>query len=135
MINHDQRLRDLLTQSGFSFDRPDPQPAWAAFKRFAATPLPGLEPFAASYECFHVDDRDDVLWLSFMRRFDPVVSPFACGCLFSRPVPPELLSVNASDWWWPEHGTLPEWFSQVEQHRTFKLATALPGWRWEGFAD
>jgi hypothetical protein len=127
-------MRDLLLGGGFAFDDPDPRRGWEAFKVFVRTSLPGLETYTVGYECLHVDDRDDVLWLSFVRRFHPDTGVPDCGCVFSRAVPVKLWAVNDFNWWWPEHGTLAEWFSEVERMRTFGVCTGMAGWRWEGFA-
>jgi hypothetical protein len=131
MSEPERVMRDLLRCGGFSFDEPDPRRASEAFKAFARTPLPDLGTLAVGYECFHVDDRDDVLWLNFAPRFDPDAGVRDCGCLLSRIVPAELRAVNDS-WWWSEHGTREESFRVVEQKRMFRACMDLAGWR---FAD
>lgn len=135
-------MRDLLVERGFSFDRPDVRCAWEAFKVSATMPIPGLPPYCVGYECEHVSDRDDVLWLSFTRRsdselagYDPQLgyaSDFGCG--FSSVVPQHLGGAHESRWWWPQCESFSEWVSSVESMRAFNACIDLKHWRWEGFS-
>jgi hypothetical protein len=103
----DLLMRLYLQEAGIDFDRPAPSLAWAAFQRLAVRPLPGLVTVTLGYSCEHCDDRDDNLWLGFMRRLEESSgSGWSCGCLLSIAVPPDLMGVHEPFWWWQEHGTL-----------------------------
>jgi hypothetical protein len=125
-----------LEDAGFDFGRPDPRLAWVAFQHFAVRTLPGLFTVTAGYFCEHFPDRDDGLWLGFMRRLEePSGSGWSVGCLFSVDVPQDLWGVNERHWWWEEHGKLEEWRATVEGMRVFERCLTLSGWRWEGFSE
>ena len=132
----DVLMRLNLQEAGFDFDRPAPRLAWAAFQRFAVRPLPGLVTVTVGYFCEHCDDRDDNLWLGFMRRLEESSgSGWSCGCLLSIAVPPDLMGVHEAFWWWQEHGTLEEWRATVVGMRSFQRCLTMSGWRWEGFSE
>jgi hypothetical protein len=73
-------MRSILVEASFDFARPDPRLAWECFKRFIHLPLPGVSTTTISFECMQVDDRDDVLWLSFMRHLEQGEYGL-CGCV------------------------------------------------------
>jgi hypothetical protein len=123
---------DLLVRRGFSTEEPDILLAWDAFTEFAAAPIPSMPDFCVGYVCFHESDRDEVLWLEFVRQNEAGVR---CGCVFSRVVPKELWGVSESWWWWPEHGTLADWVARVELMTGFNICPYLSGWEWEGFCS
>lgn len=135
-------MRGLLLERGFSFDRPDVRCAWEAFKVFATIPMAGLPPYCVGYECEHVSDRDDVLWLSFARRSHPELAGYDqglgyaadFGCGFSCVVPQHLWGTHESRWWWPECEFFSKWASHVENMHAFKACMDLKNWRWEGFS-
>ncbi|WP_435009677.1 hypothetical protein P12x_000926 [Tundrisphaera lichenicola] len=125
-----------LAAVGFDERCPDPAAAWAAFREFASTPLPDALTVSVGYECFHVSDRDDVLWLTFERSLDVGAGTgWMCGCCLARTVPETMWSVTDSDWWWPESGTLPRWFAEVERRPSFRDCLSLDGWRWVGLSS
>jgi hypothetical protein len=130
----DAEMDRCLREVGFVPERPDPALAWEAFKAFVGRPLAGLTTITVGYECFNVDDRDDVLWLSFVRQVEDAAGMgWGCGCVFSRAVPKEMSGVSKGDWWWAEHGTLAAWIAGVEASASFRACVGLGGWRWEGF--
>ena len=63
-------MRQSLAAADFDFDRPDPRLAWAAFRAFAARPLPGVVTVNVGVECYNAADRDGVLWLEFARSLE-----------------------------------------------------------------
>ena len=128
-------MRQSLAAADFDFDRPDPRLAWAAFRAFAARPLPGVVTVNVGVECYNAADRDGVLWLEFARSLEgPGGVGWRCGCLLSRPVPADLAAVSESLWWWAEHGTQVEWAAAAEQLPGFSTCLRLCGWQWEGFS-
>jgi len=131
------RLMELrLQEVGFIFDKPSLRVAWAAFRSFAPVPLAGLSTITVGFSCDNADYRDDVLWLSFMRRLEePSGLGWSCGCLFSIRVPEDLRGIADKNWWWPEHGGLDDWAAAVEAMPAFQRCCALDGWRWEGFSE
>jgi hypothetical protein len=125
-----------LQGAGFDFDHPDSGLAWVAFQRFAVRPLPGLVTVTVGFCCEHFSDRDDRLWLGFMRRLEePSGTGWSCGCLLSVVVPQDLWGVDEANWWWEEHGTVEEWRATVEGMRAFLRCMTLSGWRWEGYSE
>ncbi len=132
----DALMRLDLQETGFDVDRPTPRLAWAAFRHFAVRPLPGLVTVTVGYFCEHCDDRDDKLWLGFMRTLEePSGSGWSCGCLLSIAVTHDLMGTYERFWWWREHGTLEEWRATVEGMPAFQRCLAMSGWRWEGFSE
>lgn len=130
----DDSMRRDLQELGF--DRPAPGLAWTAFRRFAARPLAGLATVTVGYFCEHVADRDDTLWLGFMRRLEePPGTGWSCGCLLRTTVPRELTGVNDALWWWPEHGSLDAWRAAVEQRQALQKCLLVEIWRWAGFSE
>jgi len=132
----DSEMRALLDERRFNFDQPSLPIAWSAFTEFVRHPLEGLDTDTFGVEISQFDDRDDVLWVSFMRRVqEPDGSGWSCGCLLSCTTPRELVGVQESCWWWAEHGTIEQWISDVERKRAFAAVTTLNGWNWEGFSE
>lgn len=132
----DTLMERLLVGRGFDFAVPSLPAAWLAFTDFARSPLAGLRTVTIGVEFCQFDDRDDVLWVSFMRRFEEADgSGWSCGCLLSRTSPSALVRVQESRWWWAEHGTLEQWISEVEQMPAFVATSALDGWHWEGLSE
>jgi hypothetical protein len=138
----DDLMRRLLTEAGLDFDRPEPRVAWECFKRFVRLPIPGVSTLTVGFECSQADDRDDVLWLAFVRRFEEPAGHgcggigWSCGCLFRlTATPPPMLGANDAHWWWAEHGTIEAWAEEVERRPTFARCPALDGWAWEGFSE
>jgi hypothetical protein len=128
-------MQQSLSEVGFDFARPEPTLEWAAFRAFAARPLPGIVTINVGVECNHVADRDGVLWLELARSLEgPGGVGWRCGCLLSRPVPVELVAVSEALWWWAEHGTLTEWAADAERLPAFAACLALDGWQWDGFS-
>lgn len=131
-------MLDLLSEANFDFAHPDPRIAWECFKRFAALSIPQLTTITIGFECLQYDDRDDVLWLSFVRQFEePATADGAgsIGCLLRRTAPPEMIGKRAQNWWWAEHGTIEEWAADVERMPSFRRCLALDGWTWEGISE
>lgn len=134
--NADSVMQECLVGRQFDFERPSLPCAWAAFTEFVRLPLHGLATVTVGVEFAQFDDRDDVLWVSLMRRVAaPDGTGWSCGCLLSRASPPDLVGVQQSHWWWAEHGTIEKWISEVEQMPAFLTTTALDGWKWEGFSE
>ena len=132
----DELMRQELVRASFAFDRPRPAAGWAAFKSFVARPVPGQKRVTIGFACAHAADRDDTLWLEFARQLEDEVSGdgHKCGCGFSRPVPTDLAGLEKGNWWWPEHGSLEQWFGDVEAMPEFKRCAELDGWRFEGYS-
>jgi hypothetical protein len=129
-------MQGLLIDRKFDFDRPSLAIAWTAFKEFIRLPLEGPITVTLAVEFSQFRDRDDILWVSFMRELrDPDGVGWSCGCLLSRRAPRELVGVGQGRWWWPEHGTIEEWISDVEQMDVFGAVIALDGWRWQGLSE
>ncbi len=132
----DSAMQRSLVERAFDFDKPSLQIAWSAFTEFIRLPLDGLAAATFGVDFSQFDDRDDVLWVSFMRRFqEPDGTGWSCGCLMSRTAPRELLGIQQSRWWWAEHGTIEQWISDVEHMHLFTEVVALGGWKWEGFSE
>jgi hypothetical protein len=130
-----EAMRRLLADAGFDFGRPDPRVAWTCFKAFASVPILGVTAHTVGFECIQYDDRDDVVWLSFLRDVggpDETDVRWQVGCAFSRIAPPHLRGASAANWWWPEHGTLDAWARDVERMAAFRDCVSLDGWKWEG---
>jgi hypothetical protein len=132
----DELMRQELIRASFDFDRPQPARAWAAFKSFVMHPVAGQRTVTIGFSCSHAADRDQTLWIEFARQLEDEVSGIGqnCGCGFSRPVPLDLAGVEKGNWWWPEHGTLEEWFLVVEAMPEFNRCAELDGWRFEGYS-
>jgi len=129
-------MQRLLVERQFDFSSPSLRIAWAAFIEFVRVPLDGLATVTFGVEFSQFDDRDDVLWVSFMHRVEVSdCGGWSCGCLLSRTAPRDLIGVQQSRWWWAEHGTIEQWISDVERMPSFTSAVALDGWRWEGFSE
>ena len=128
-------MRNYLIQTGFDFNNPKPYLGWTSFKRFAALPVSNVKTVTIGFECINYSDRDDVLWLSFMRRFESPDFGWSCGCLFSTSVPDDLKDKSESLWWWDEHGTLEQWTADVEAISSFEICMNLKNWKWEGFSE
>jgi hypothetical protein len=132
----DDMMRRCLREVGFDMDRPDLHLAWSAFKYFIVQDVPQVQTLTAGYECNNQPDRDEILWLSFMRRVEESAGiGWSCGCLLSIQVPMELQGVGDSCWWWPEHGSLPEWQTAVESRQVFQRCLAPGPWRWEALSE
>jgi hypothetical protein len=131
-----EELNALLVRQGFDFAAPDPAIAWRIFKEFVQIDLPGHTTIQIGYECLHVWDRDDVLWLQFAWHFEGGVLEPVAGCLLAREVPREMAKVSENLWWSPEQESNdPDWsleafFAAVEDKPEFKLCMELGGWRW-----
>jgi hypothetical protein len=126
-------MQQALGAAGFDSEAADLGVAWETFRKFAEMPLRPLQTATVGYECFHVDDRDDVLWVMFVRQVeDDAEIGWQIGCVFSRPVPAELWGIAESNWWWREHGGFAEWVAEVEGMKGFRACMAMGGWRWEG---
>lgn len=132
----DQLILSELARASFDFERPRPLVAWEAFKSFVVRPIPGQKTISIGFSCYHSSDRDQTLWLEFARQLEDEASRIGqnCGCGFSRPVPADLNGINKSSWWWAEHGTIEQWFRDVESTPAFNLCIALDGWRWEVYS-
>lgn len=132
----DELMREELIRAAFDFDRPQPAAGWAAFKSFVAQPIAGQKTVTIGFSCSHAADRDQTLWLEFARQLEDEVSGLGqkCGCGFSRPVPIDLAGTEKRNWCWPEHGTLEQWFRDVEAMPEFKRCAELDGWRFEGYS-
>lgn len=134
--NADFLMQKCLFKHQFDFENPSLLDAWVAFTEFVRLPLEGLVTETVGVEIEQYDDRDDVLWVSMMRRFDALDGTgWSCGCLLSRASPPDLAGVRQGRWCWTEHETLEKWVSEVEQMPVFTKVIALDGWKWEGFSE
>jgi hypothetical protein len=132
----DKLMQQLLIEAGFNVNAPQASVAWHAFKTFVERPLSEGDTVTFGFECNQYGDRDNVLWLSFMRHITVRNgSGWSCGCLFSRIRPPDLQDVHDRLWWWPEHGTIDQWATDVERRSTFVRCLELDGWKWEGFSE
>ena len=132
----DFAMQRSLAERAFDFDKPSLQIAWSAFTDFIRIPLAGLTTITFGAEFSQFDDRDDVLWVSLMRRVQELDGTgWSCGCLLSRPAPKELRGIQQSRWWWAERGTIEQWISDVEHMGPFMEVVALGGWKWEGFSE
>ncbi|CAA9523790.1 MAG: hypothetical protein AVDCRST_MAG91-2364 [uncultured Sphingomonadaceae bacterium] len=132
----DDLMRGELVRASFDFERPQPSTGWSAFKSFVAQPLPGHKTLTVGFACSHAADRDSTLWLEFARQLEDEVTGIGhnCGCAFSRLVPADLSGIEEENWWWSEHGTVEEWFRDVEAMPEFKRCVELDGWRFEGYS-
>ena len=132
----DELMRAELARAAFDFDRPRPSVAWGAFKSFVARPIAGQKTLSLGFSCSHAADRDSTLWLQYARQLEDEVTGIgqACGCAFSRTVPRDLIGVERANWWWPGHGTVDQWFRDVEAMPEFAGCTALDDWRFEGYS-
>ena len=132
----DELMRDSLARASFDFDRPHPLVAWEAFKSFVVQPVPGQKTVTIGFTCYHASDRDQTLWLEFARQLVDEASGIGqnCGCGFSRPVPADLNVIDKGNWWWAEHGTIAQWFRDVEAMPEFRRCVELDGWRFEGYS-
>jgi hypothetical protein len=109
-------MQGLLIDRKFDFDRPSLAIAWTAFKEFIRLPLEGPITVTLAVEFSQFRDRDDILWVSFMRELrDPDGVGWSCGCLLSRRAPRELVGVGQGRWWWPEHGTIRSGFQMLSR--------------------
>ncbi|MCP4106085.1 MAG: hypothetical protein GY749_11190 [Desulfobacteraceae bacterium] len=133
-IDSEKLLNNYLSELNFRFDSPNPNIAWSAFQRYISEPHPEIDAITITigYECLHVWDRDNILWLSFMRRLEGF---YSYGCLLSIEVPETLTAVSDSNWWWAEHGTRSEWCKDVQKMSSFQICMQLKGWCWEGFSE
>jgi hypothetical protein len=132
----DSAMQRSLVERAFDFNRPSLQIAWSAFTEFIRMPLDGLTTVTFGAEFHQFADRDDVLWVNFMRRIQELDGTgWSCGCSLSRVAPRELRGIQQSRWWWSEHGTIDEWMSDVERMRPFAEVVVLEGWKWEGFSE
>lgn len=130
----EDEMRAALDGVGFDYGRPDPQVAWWAFLDFIGRPLPGLTTATIGVTCYNADDRDDVLWLEYVRELEgPGEVGQLCGCVLTRTVPAELRGVSRNHWWWAEHGTIAEWGAYAQEMPEFAACLELVGWKWEGF--
>jgi hypothetical protein len=132
----DSIMKRSLVKRNYDFDRPSLPIAWAAFTEFIRVPLQGLTTVTFGAEFSQFRDRDDVLWVSFMRQVQESDGiGWSCGCLLSRLAPRELVGVEQGRWWWAEHGTIEQWISEVEHMAPFTVVIALDGWKWEGLSE
>jgi hypothetical protein len=132
----DERVRLALSAAKFDFARPDPRLAWQAFKAFAAENVPELTTTTIGYSAYNASDRDDVLWLSFVRTFEQHDGVgWHAGCVLTRSVPSSLRGVDDQGWWWAENLTLDAWCSEVEKNPVFRECMTLADWTWSGFSD
>jgi len=132
----DTLMQQLLLEAGFDFRHPNALSAWQAFKVFVQRPLSEGTTVTFGFECEQASDRDNTLWLSFMRHIEEAdQSGWSCGCLLSRDSPPDLLGVHDRLWWWPEHGTINQWAADVEMNAIFEHCMNLDSWKWEGFSE
>lgn len=129
-------MRRELVRASFDFDRPQLLVGWEAFKSYVLQPVPGKKTITVGFSCYHAADRDRTLWLEFPREFEDTATGLGqkCGCGFSRPVPADLVGVDKANWWWAEHGTLGDWFREVEATPEFIRCSALEDWRFEGYS-
>jgi hypothetical protein len=132
----DELMRRELVRASFDFDCPQPSIGWNAFKAFVLQPVPGQKTITVGFSCYHAGDRDQTLWLEFARQLEDEATGVGqnCGCGLSRPVPVDLDGVNKANWWWAKHGTLDQWFLEVESIPEFKRCAALKDWRFEGYS-
>jgi hypothetical protein len=132
----DEMMRSELVRASFDFDCPQPLVAWEAFKVFVVRPVPQQKTITIGFSCYHAADRDQTLWFEFARQLEDEASGIGqnCGCGFSRPVPVDLNGIDKGSWWWAEHGTIEQWFRDVEAMPEFKRCAELDGWRFEGHA-
>jgi hypothetical protein len=128
--------RQHLSAAGFVVDAPDPRLAWRAFRTFAVAPMASPRTTAIAYEVYQESDRDRIVWLSFVRNVESSDGVgWHVGYVLSRPAPESLIGEQDHSWWWPEDGSLDDWFAEVERRATFAACMALDGWTWEGFSD
>ena len=131
-----EELNARLVRQGFDFAAPDTALAWRIFKEFVQLPLPGYTTVQIGYECLHVYDRDNVIWLQFAWRLEGKVPEPEVGCLFSHDVTPEMAWVNERLRWSPgQESDYPDWsleafFTAVEGKSEFKLCHKIGGWKW-----
>ncbi len=129
-------MQQLLEEQGFDFKNPSPVLAWSAFTCFIRIPIDGVRTTTFGIQISQQDDRDDILWLSFMRRLDEQGGiGTSCGCLLSRPTTSEFKGIQKSNWYWPEHGPIEQWITGVEQMPAFARLLAMNGWQWQGFRE
>ena len=136
MRQFDELMRGELVRASFDFDRPQPSVGWNAFKSFVVQPVAGQKTLTVGFSCSHTADRDSTLWLEFARQLEDEIAGIGqnCGCAFRRPGPAELSGIDKANWWWPEHGTVEQWFRNVEAMPEFKRCAELDGWRFEGYS-
>lgn len=128
-------MHQLLLEQGFDFKDPSPRMAWSAFIQFINTPIVGVRTTTFGVAFSQYDDRDDILWLSFMRRMEMGGIGASCGCLMSRYVTQGFIGLQQSNWWWAEHGTVEEWIAEVEHMPAFNGLLTLSDWQWQGFSE
>ncbi len=129
-------MRKYLTEIGFDFNHPEPLKAWKAFKLFSIEEIPTVKTIAIGFEIQQYSDRDDILWLSYMRQFeDNMGVGWSSGCLLSTKSPEELKGLSKSNWWWAEFGIIEDWFTIVEVTYIHKQCFQLKNWVWEGFSE
>lgn len=132
----DELMRRELVRESFDFDHPQPSAGWRAFRSFVIQPVAGQKTVTVGYSCSHAADRDSTLWLEFVRQLEDEVTGIGqnCGCAFSIPVPADLSGVERANWWWPEHGTIAQWFRDVEAMPEFRRCAEVEGWRFESYS-
>jgi hypothetical protein len=132
----DELMRQELSRAGFDPKAPRPAAAWEAFKAFVVRPVPGQKTITIGFTCYQDDRRDETLWLGFARRMEGEVDGVGgdCGCAFSSPVTEGLTGFEVENWWWAEHGSLDDWYAEVEAMPVFRKCMEATGWRFEGYS-
>ena len=129
----EDRLRQLLAESGFDFNNPNPMLGWQVFKQFVQEPVAvaddgvlfqlGVYEFTGSEQChfdftrqFSVDDEkgeyDHMEQLSFLFLCDPT----------------EKLRQIETNRWAYDFPALEAFFAEVEGMEAFQMAMAQDKW-------
>lgn len=129
-------MQDELRRAAFDFDRPRLDVAWQAFKAFIRGPMSGHRTVTIGVACEHYGDRDNILWLEFVRQLEDESTGIGenCGAAFTCVVPPDMINFSSRNWWSAEHGTLEGWITEVESMSDFKRCLAIKGWTWRGYS-
>ena len=130
----ESRLRQLLLDAGFSFERPDPLKAWEVFKRFVREPVDCADD-GVLFECGVYDfmGQGDRFYFSFVRQFSIDVNGEydhmeQLRCEFSCPPVPQSTEICTNLWLYDYAGNYDQYFKAVESLPQFQHGAIHAGW-------